>query len=98
VRRLATSRMPFGTKRLRICQNVAVAMPMLVAAEHAHRLHQMQVLPRAGHRPEREAALLVDLLAAADCHAKGMQRAMTLSRNTASHSWPLAEWIVDSTR
>ena len=39
-------------------QNVAVAMPMLMAAEQAHRLDQVQMLPGAGHRHVEEAALL----------------------------------------
>ena len=34
-------------------------------------LHQMQVLPGAGHRHIQKAALLLDLLAATDCHVRG---------------------------
>jgi hypothetical protein len=49
-------------------QNVAIAMPVLLAPEQAHRLDQMQVLPGAGHRHVKETALLLDLLAAAHSH------------------------------
>jgi hypothetical protein len=37
-------------------QNVAVAMPMLMAAKQAHRLHQMQMVPGARHRHVEETA------------------------------------------
>ena len=57
-----------GNKAAAHGENVAVAMPMLMAAEQAHRLHQMQVLPRACHRHVKETAFFLDLLAAAGRH------------------------------
>jgi len=49
---------------------MAVAMPMLMAAEEAHRLDQMQMLPSARHCDVQETALLLDLLTAADRHVR----------------------------
>src|SRR3954451_18556247 len=52
------------------CQDIAVTMPMLVAAEYPHRLHQMQVAPGAGHRNVEKTAFFLDLLTRADGHVR----------------------------
>ena len=80
------------------CQNVAIAISMLMAAEQAHRLHQVQMLPGARHRHVKETPFFLDLLTGPTAMSEGMQPSVTLSTNTASHSCPFAEWIVDSTR
>jgi hypothetical protein len=54
--------------RLRMVRTVAVAMPVLMTAEHAHRLHEMQVLFGACHRNVERPALFLDLLASANGH------------------------------
>ena len=41
---------------------------MLVAAEHPHWLHQMQVLPGTRHGHVQETAFFLDLLAVANRH------------------------------
>src|SRR5215468_9445539 len=79
-------------------QNVTVCMPMLMTAKKTQWLHQMEMLPGARHCDVQETALFLDLIGAADCLSEGMQPSLTLSTNTASHSCPLAEWIVDRTR
>ena len=56
------------------------------------------MLPRARHGHVEETAFLLDLLVVPDSHVRGVQPSVTLSTNTASHSWPFAEWIVDNTR
>jgi len=79
-------------------QNMTIAMPMLMSAEEAQWLHQVQMLPRARHGHVEETAFFLDLLVIPESHVRGDAAIGELSTNTASHSWPFAEWIVDSTR
>ena len=51
-------------------QNMTIAMSMLMSAEEAQWLHQVQMLPRARHGDVKEAAFFLDLLAAVDRHVR----------------------------
>jgi hypothetical protein len=51
-------------------QNMTIAMPVLLGAEEPQRLHQVQVLPGAGHRDVEEPAFFLDLRRAADRHVR----------------------------
>ena len=53
------------------CQNMAIAMPLLMSAEEAQWLHQVQMLPRARHRHVEEAAFFLDLLMVPHSHVRG---------------------------
>ena len=71
---------------------------MLMAAEKTRWLYQVEVLPGASHGDVQETAFFLDLLVIPESHVRGDAAIGELSTNTASHSWPFAEWIVDSTR
>jgi hypothetical protein len=79
-------------------QNKTIRIPMLTSAEKPRWLHQVQVLASARHGDVKETAFSSISSGLPTAMSEGMQPSATLSMNTASHSWPLAEWIVDSTR
>ena len=79
------------------CENMAVAMPMLMAAEQAHRLDQMQMVPGARHRHVEETALFLDLFTVANRHVRRDAAIDDVQHEDGIHSWPLAEWIVERT-
>src|SRR5882672_9046939 len=51
-------------------QNTTIAMPVLLGAEEPQWLHQVQVLPGAGHRDVKETAFFLDLRRSADRHVR----------------------------
>jgi hypothetical protein len=58
----------------------------------------MEVLPRARHRHVEQPALRVDLLGFACGHVQGYTAVHEIEIKTVSHSYRLAEWMVDKIR
>ena len=52
-------------------QNVTIAVSLLMSAELAQWVHQVQMLPRARHGDVQKAAFFLDLLMVPDSHVRG---------------------------
>ena len=52
-------------------QNMTIAMPMLMGAEEAQWVHQVQMPPRTRHGDVEETAFFLDLLMVPHSHVRG---------------------------
>ena len=76
-------------------EDVPIAEAALLANEEAKGMNQAERVLGPRHRDIEKPPLFLDLGRTSVAKSEGMQPSAALRTNTVSHSWPLAEWMVE---